>query len=122
MKIQLNTDAHIHGTEGLAAKVSAMLEQALSRFSEHVTRIEVHLSDENGAKNGQQDQRCMLEARLEGRQPVVATEHAASLEQAVHGAARKLASLLESTLGRLHEHRDKAPDPGTPESDEPEPL
>jgi len=123
MKIQLNTDAHIDGSEALAAQVSATVEQALDRFSEHITRVEIHLSDESGGKsggssggksggksdgkNGQTDQRCMLEARLEGRQPVAVTDHAATLDQAVHGAAKKLAHLLDSTLGRLHDHREK---------------
>jgi ribosome-associated translation inhibitor RaiA len=100
MKIQLNTDVHIEGTEALAAQVATTVEQALERFSDHVTRVEVHLSDENGGKSGQHDHRCMLEARLEGRQPV-------TLDQAVHGAAHKLAHLLDSTLGRLHDHREK---------------
>jgi ribosome-associated translation inhibitor RaiA len=108
MKIQLNTDDHIDGTEALASEVSATIEQALHRFSEHITRVEVHLSDQNGGKSGPKDQRCMLEARLEGRQPVTVTEHAATLEQAVHGAAQKLARLLDSTLGRLHDHREKS--------------
>jgi ribosomal subunit interface protein len=107
MKIQLNTDVHIEGTEALAAWVRATVEQALEHFSTHVTRVEVHLSDENGGKSGQQDQRCMLEARLEGRQPLAVTEHAATLDQAVNGAAQKLARLLDSTLGRLQEHREK---------------
>jgi ribosomal subunit interface protein len=107
MKIQLNTDVNIEGTEALAAQVSATVEQALERFDEHITRVEVHLSDENAGKKGQHDQRCMLEARLDGRQPVAVTEHAATLEQAVQGAAHKLAHLLESTLGRLHDHREK---------------
>jgi ribosome-associated translation inhibitor RaiA len=120
MKIQLNTDIHINGNEALAAQISATIEQALDRFSEHITRVEVHLADENAGKSGQKDQRCMLEARLEGRQPVAVTEHAATLEQAVQGAAQKLAHLLDSALGRLHEHRGehgkRAPDvplPGT---------
>jgi ribosome-associated translation inhibitor RaiA len=107
MKIQLNTDVHIDGTEALAAQVNATIEQALGHFRAHITRVEAHLSDENGAKSGQHDQRCMLEARLEGRQPVAVTDHAATLEQAVHGAAQKLAHLLDSTLGRLHDHREK---------------
>jgi len=90
----------------LAAEVSATVEQAMERFSEHITRVEVHLSDENAGKSGQQDQRCMLEARLEGRQPVAVTDQAAMLEPAVHGAAQKLAHLLDSTLGRLRDHRE----------------
>ncbi len=32
MKIQLNTDVHIEGTEALAAQVSATVEQALEHF------------------------------------------------------------------------------------------
>ena len=119
MKIQLNTDDNIDGTEALAAYVSTTIEQTLARFSEYITRVEIHLSDENAGKTGQNDQRCMLEARLEGRQPVAVTEHAATLEKAVHGAAQKLANLLDSALGRLQEHRDKAPTPGMPGSDEP---
>ena len=107
MKIQLNTDVHIDGTEALAAQVTATVGHALDRFREHVTRVEVHLSDENGGKSGQHDKRCMLEARLEGRQPVAVTEHAATIEQAVQGAVQKLAHLLDSTLGRLHDHREK---------------
>lgn len=107
MKIQLNTDDHIDGTEALFDQVSATVEHALARFSEHVSRVEVHLSDENTGKSGQRDQRCMLEARLKDREPVAVTDQAATMEQAVHGAAQKLAHLLDSRLGRLHDHREK---------------
>ncbi len=107
MKIQLNTDANIDGNEAVAAQVAAAVDQALAHFSEHITRVEVHLSDENGDKSGQHDHRCMLEARLEGRQPLAVTDQAATLQQAVHGAAHKLAHRLDSTLRRLHDHREK---------------
>lgn len=120
MKIQINTDVHIDGNEARAAQVSATVEHALQHVSEHVTRVEVHLSDENGAKSGQRDQRCMLEARLEGRQPVAVTDQAATIEQAVNGAARKLARLLDSTLGRAHDHRDKSSGPSLSETLPPE--
>jgi ribosome-associated translation inhibitor RaiA len=109
MKIQINTDANIHGTETLAADISASVEQALENFKEHITRVEVHLSDESKGKSGLHDQRCMLEARLEGQQPVAVTDHAETLVQAVDGAAHKLTNLLESRLGRLQDHRKKTP-------------
>lgn len=108
MKIQFNTDANIHGTEALASEVSATIEGALERFEEHITRVEVHLSDESRGKVGQHDHRCMLEARLEGRKPVAVTEHALTLDQAVNGAVGKLTRLLDSTFGRLQDQRDKA--------------
>jgi len=39
MKIQLNTDVHIEGTEALAEQVNASVEQALEHFREHITRV-----------------------------------------------------------------------------------
>lgn len=50
---------------------------------------------------------CMMEARLESRQPVAVTEQAPVMAQAVQGAAQKLAHLLSSALGRLHDHKEK---------------
>jgi ribosomal subunit interface protein len=101
MKIQVNTDDNIEGREALAEQVSATVENALRRFKDQITRVEVHLGDENAGKSGQRDQRCMVEARLEGRQPVAATALAPTLGQAVQGAADKLARQLETQLGRL---------------------
>ena len=105
MQIQINTDSNIEGRENLAAYVKGVVESTLSRFREHITRVEVHLSDENGNKNGQDDKRCMMEARIEGRQPTAVTHQAANLDQAINGAADKLQRSIESTLGRLHAHR-----------------
>jgi len=105
MQIQVNTDKNIEGNEELVAQVEATVTKSLSHFSAHITRVEVHLSDENGGKNGQNDKRCMMEARLERRQPTAVTCEAATVAQAVAGAADKLKSSLQSTLERLHEHR-----------------
>jgi len=45
MQIQVNTDHNIDGHEALAAHVSGLVESALDRASEYITRVEVHLSD-----------------------------------------------------------------------------
>lgn len=123
MQIQFNTDHNIEGHEALAAQVRGVVESALSRISDHITRVEVHLSDESshksGEKSSQNDKRCMMEARLEGLQPIAVTHQAATAEQAVAGAAGKLARLIESTLGRLHDqkgHRTDPPPPGSIDS------
>lgn len=100
MKIQVNTDTHIEGREALASQVNATVEHALQRFQSQITRVEVHLSDQNGGKSGQIDKRCVMEARLEGRQPIAATDEAPTMEQAVRGAADKLSRLIDSQLGR----------------------
>ena len=105
MHIQINTDSNIDGREKLATRIKDVVESALSRFSDRITRIEVHLSDHNGDKSGQDDKRCMMEARLQGRQPTVVTHDAANLHDAVGGAADKLKRVIESTLGRLDDVR-----------------
>ncbi|HRP76892.1 MAG TPA: HPF/RaiA family ribosome-associated protein [Rhodocyclaceae bacterium] len=104
MDIRLNTDKNIEGKEALAAQVEAAVERALRHFDDQITRVEVHLSDENAGKFGRDDKRCLMEARLEGRQPVAVTHQAGSLSEAVDGAANKLKSLLTTALGRLGEH------------------
>jgi len=100
MKIQINTDNNIEGSEELTQQTQAVVESALERFAEHITRVEVHLSDENGDKGGT-DKRCVMEARLEGMQPVAVTDQAENMEQAINGAADKLERLLDHELGRL---------------------
>jgi ribosome-associated translation inhibitor RaiA len=105
MKVQVNTDASIEGHDALVTRVSGMVEQALGRFRDHITRVEAHLSDVNAGKGGQDDKRCLLEVRLQGRQPEAVSEQAATMAQAVQGACDKLVRMLDSTLGRLNEHR-----------------
>lgn len=100
MQIQINTDHNIECHEGLTTLVHNVVENALSRLSNHITRIEVHLSDENGHKRSKEDKRCMMEARLEGRKPIAVTQKAEKLEEAINGAADKLARLIENNLGK----------------------
>jgi len=118
MQIQINTDHNIHGYESAAASVVAAVENALKRFSAHITRVEVHLGDENADKRGGDDKRCMMEARLEGHPPVAVTHHAATLLQAIDGAAERLLHRLERTFGRLHNHRGSGATPIPTEEDE----
>lgn len=120
MKIQINTDHNIEGREQMASEATSVVESALDRFRDRITRVEVHISDQNGDKSGQADKRCMLEARLEGRPPTAVIHEAASLEEAVEGAAYKLARMLESTLGRLHDQASHRTDPAQHERNRPE--
>jgi ribosome-associated translation inhibitor RaiA len=103
MKIQINSDNHIAGREALVARAEAAVTAALSHLSEHITRVEVHLSDENGEKTGGRDKRCMMEARLEGYQPIAVTDESDNLGEAIAGAAEKLKRTLNHTLNRLND-------------------
>lgn len=105
MIIQFNTDKTINGNQRQRDYFAALVEEELERHSTQITRIEIHLSDENGIKEGANDIRCLMEARLRGRQPVVVTDQSGSVEQAVAGAIDKLKASLESILGRISDHR-----------------
>lgn len=104
MQIQIDAAHNIEGHAALTVWANELVKNGLSRYSEQITRVEVHLTDENGAKSGPDDKCCVMEARLEGRPPIAVTHHAPTLRQAADGARDKLTRLLESTLGRL---RDK---------------
>jgi len=114
MQIQVNSDHNLVGGEALVNSVSATVRDALARFSAHITRVEVHLADENADKHGRNDKRCVLEARLEGHSPVVVTQHAETVAQAIDGAAERMVHLLDHTLGRLRDHRAHTDTPPIP--------
>lgn len=101
MQVQVNTGNNITGSEELSSRVQGVVKDTLGRFGDRITRVEVHLNDVNGPKPGDDDNRCMMEARLEGLQPISVTDQAATLDQAVSGAAKKLQRSLDSTLGKL---------------------
>jgi hypothetical protein len=104
MQILTNTDRHITGSDALSAQTAAAVEGALGRFREQITRVEVHLSDENAGKGGTDDIQCVMEARLEGRQPTAVSHRASTVADALDGAAGKLERVLEGVIGRQREH------------------
>lgn len=101
MQIQVHADSSIQGSTTLTHAVETAVQEAVSRWTPRITRVEVHLSDINRHKSGADDKRCLMEARLGGLQPIAVTHQSATLREAVEGAADKLKKVLESTLGRL---------------------
>lgn len=112
MQIQVNTDKHVEGSAALTAHVDAVLRAALRHVRDHVTRVEVHLSDASGARSGGTDMRCLMEARLERHPPLVVTQHAASVHQALEGAADKLRAALQATIEQIADARRRRSDDG----------
>lgn len=100
MQIQINSDKNIELNPELSNQVKDTVEDALDRFTSEITRIEVHLSDQNSHKGGADDKRCVIEARLKGRQPIAATHQAETIGKAIDGSADKIKRSIESLLGR----------------------
>ncbi|HSX69385.1 HPF/RaiA family ribosome-associated protein [Pseudomonas subflava] len=100
MQVQVHTN-QIEGSARLQEWVSAEVMDRLDHFDEMLTRVVVHISDENAHKSGSDDKRCQIEARLKGHQPLSVTHKADAMGLAVDGAAEKMRHALENLTGRL---------------------
>ncbi len=87
MQVQVNTSNGIENTDTLERWANEYLQDALARFKQEITRVEVQVSREN-AKGGA-DIRCMMEARLNGHDPLAVNHHAPTQDEAFRGAAQR---------------------------------
>ncbi|MBY0542352.1 MAG: HPF/RaiA family ribosome-associated protein [Sphingobacteriaceae bacterium] len=104
MTIQLNTDKNLTIHKEYENQINEVINQNLSRFDDLVTRLEVHFTDENGSKDGLEDKRCLLEARITGKEPVAVSHFDKNYDLALVGALAKLKSKLETISGKLKAH------------------
>jgi ribosomal subunit interface protein len=108
MQVHVTTDNHIRGSEELASDVEASINAGLKRFASQITRVEVHLADENSHKTGTIDKKCTLEARVAGLQAVAASASGGNVEQAIDAALDKLVAQLDHKLGRLGQRKGRS--------------
>lgn len=105
MQIQVNTDNFIHGDERVIEVAEAAVTTDLDHLSDKLTRVEVHLKDQNADKHGPQHIRCTMEARPRGLGPISAHHDAADIQAALKGAAKKLRGRLSSEFEKRDPHR-----------------
>jgi hypothetical protein len=110
MQVQVNSDKAITHDASLEEHVKGVVESAVGRFGEQISRVEVHLGDINGShKTGNGDKRCMMEARVAGLPPIAVTDHADTVPQAISGAADKLLHALDKALGKRNDVKHNTP-------------
>jgi ribosomal subunit interface protein len=78
----------------LKAYIERTLAKQLEHHAERLTRVEVHLKDQNSRKKNGIDKHCLIEARPRGLDPVAAEHDAAEWKDAVHEAILKLERAL----------------------------
>lgn len=105
MQIQVNTDNFIHGDERVIEVAEAAVRSDLNHLEDRLTRVEVHLKDQNADKHGPAHIRCTMEARPRGLGPMAAHHDAADIPAALKGAAKKLRARLSSEFKKLDPHR-----------------
>lgn len=100
MNIQINTDHNIDGGEKFSSYVSGVVQEAFARFSNQLTHVELHFTDQNSSKSGIMDKRCVMEVRITGRKSTAVTSDANTIDEALMGATEKMKHSIEHTLGR----------------------
>ena len=97
MKIQINF-GDVPRSDAVTEHVENVVNRELKRFGERITRVEVHLRDDNAKKSGPNDKRCVIEARPAGKDPVKTEAKDDDLYRAVKRAAEKLRRALQKRL------------------------
>ena len=111
MQFQFNSDSSVMGTENVAERIEAMMRIKFARFEERLTRLEVHVHDENAHKHGHDDKACTIEARPRGGKPIGVTEHGSKVDAAARKAATTMVQRLERVFGKEAKHKhDARPD------------
>jgi ribosome-associated translation inhibitor RaiA len=105
MQVIVHSDHNITADASLTQRVEAEVSNSIGRFAERIVKVEAFLSDTNSSKHGARDKRCVLEAKIAGSRPVVATDEAPTVLQALEGAAGKLERALEHAFGKHDGHR-----------------
>jgi ribosome-associated translation inhibitor RaiA len=110
LKIIINSDSNLDIDAPAVSAIESDIEGRLGRFEKQLTRVVVHLRDENAHKTaGENDKRCMLEARPEGMHSINVSHSAPTVGEAVNHAVRKLERLLDDTFSRLHDPKGRSP-------------
>lgn len=117
MQIQVHSDNRIENSSKMVEWANGAVASKLQRFDEELTRVTVHINDENGVKAGAQDKRCQIEARARGLAPISVTHKSDSVRLSVEGALDKLHAALTSQLGKLRNKRPASTAPAVADPD-----
>ena len=98
MKIQINTNNIIEGNNRLEEYYKEELEKSYGHYETKITRIEAHFGEQTDKKFAHENNRCLLEFRLEKLDPIAVTAHADSTEKAFRDAVHKGTKLLITTF------------------------
>jgi hypothetical protein len=100
MLFQFNSSNDVDCTQAAADGIENDVRAGLSRFEPRLTRIELHIGDSDGPRDGPLDKHCRMEARPNGLAPVAVSHAAGSVSEAVAGATTKMLVVLERLFGK----------------------
>ncbi len=98
MQVIINSNNQVDLNKDRIQDLETTVADAMERFSSWITRVEVHLTDENSAsKGGSDDIRCLMEARPAHQQPVSIEVRASTVDHAIAEGTKT----LERRLGTM---------------------
>ncbi len=101
MQILLQSDPNTDSSQLMAEHFATVVNAAMGRFGERVTRVEAHLSGANGQpKTSGNDIHCTLQATLKGLDAVVVKDQSGNAHQAIDGALRKLKRAVGAEIAK----------------------
>ncbi|MEM6459079.1 MAG: HPF/RaiA family ribosome-associated protein [Planctomycetota bacterium] len=100
MKVQINA-GDIQSSPALLERAEDAVLAALRHVTDRVTRVEVHLRDDNANKSAADDKRCTMEARIAGQQPIAVDHSSDDLYRSISEAAGKLGRAVNTRLDKL---------------------
>lgn len=98
MEILINSDNHVETDQATKDYYRDELQNSLQRFEEYVTRFEVYFSDEASNKESEGDQKCVIEARIRGKNPERVINNNSSQKAAFDGAVDKIKKVLTKVV------------------------
>lgn len=104
VQVQIHTGKHV---DAKSDWFETEVLDSLSRYGEQITRVEVHLSDQNAEKSGADDLRCTIDAHLAGLKTQAVTHSAANVHDAFSGALHKLTRSVETTFAKVEARRGR---------------
>ena len=107
MHILLHSDLNTDGSQLMNDHFTGVVNGAMGRYGDRVTRVEAHLRDVDGqARSSAGEIHCTLEARLVGLHAVVVKAHAGNAHEAIDGAVRRLRRAVGAEIGK-HDDRGR---------------
>ncbi|RNC80492.1 MAG: HPF/RaiA family ribosome-associated protein [Phycisphaera sp.] len=90
-----------NSSQMLDQRIDETLRHTIGHLADRLTRLEVHLGDENAHKGGTNDKRCLIEARPKGLDPIAIETHGEDFYETVKEAAGKLKRALDNRFDKL---------------------
>ncbi len=100
MFVQISTDNQIKSDAEANARIEERVRTKLRRFEQRLSHVELHVSDLNGHKGGDDDKRVSLEVRPNGHDPIAVHADSHRVDTAVTMATDKAIRALDHALAK----------------------